>query len=144
MLTKKIFRRNIICAYAQNNEVKKMPRQKKCRKVSFVPDNDYFYPVQDNKEEVVMIVEELEAIRLSDLEGLEQGAAAEKMNVSRGTFQRIIKSARVKVADALVNGKGIKITGGHYEIACGNNKRKELCEKCKGCRFKKGTCSKSL
>ena len=64
-----------------------------------------------------MSIEEAEAIRLKDLEGLEQEQGAEKMNVSRPTFQRVLASARQKVADALLNGKAIKIEGGNFEIA---------------------------
>jgi DNA-directed RNA polymerase subunit RPC12/RpoP len=59
-------------------------------------------------------LEELEAIRLKDLEGLEQGECAEKMEVSRPTFQRILISAREKVADSLVHGKAINVEGGNF------------------------------
>jgi predicted DNA-binding protein (UPF0251 family) len=110
-----------------------MPRPKKCRSVCFVPDNQYFYPAQENEEEVVVIVEEIEALRLSDFEGMEQDIASEKMNVSRGTFQRIINQARFKIADALVNGKAIKISGGHYEVVCGKGLCKGRCKDAIGC-----------
>jgi predicted DNA-binding protein (UPF0251 family) len=73
-------------------------------------------PLRD-LEEVCMSIEEAEAIRLKDLEGLEQEQGAEKMNVSRPTFQRILASARQKIADALLNGKAIRIGGGNFEIA---------------------------
>ncbi len=66
-------------------------------------------------EEAQLSVEEAEALRLKDLEGMEQEPAAEKMNISRPTFQRILVSARRKVADAILNGKAIRITGGNYE-----------------------------
>ncbi len=65
-------------------------------------------------ESVELSVDEFEAIRLKDLEGLEQTAAAESMNISQPTFHRIIESARRKVADALVNGKAIRIGVGDY------------------------------
>lgn len=68
-------------------------------------------------EEIQLTVEEAEAIRLKDLEGLEQEEGAEKMNISRPTFQRILASARQKVADALLNGKAIRIEGGNFEIS---------------------------
>ena len=68
-------------------------------------------------EEAVLTVEEFESIRLSDHEGLTQTEAAFKMGVSQPTFQRIYDSARKKVADALVNGKAIRIEGGHYRLA---------------------------
>jgi len=68
-------------------------------------------------EEINLLVEEAEAVRLKDLEGLEQEDCAEKMNVSRTTFSRILDSARQKIADALLNGKAIRIEGGNYEMA---------------------------
>jgi len=68
-------------------------------------------------EEVVVSVEEAEAVRLKDLEGLEQEQCAGRMNISRPTFQRVLESARRKVADALLHGKAIKIGGGNYEMA---------------------------
>jgi len=67
-------------------------------------------------EEIQLTVEEAEAIRLKDLEGLEQEEGAEKMNISRPTFQRILASARQKIADALLNGRAIRIEGGNFEI----------------------------
>jgi uncharacterized protein len=96
-----------------------MPRTPKCRRVEFLPDVTYFKPAGiplRDLEEVCMSVEEAEAIRLKDLEGLEQGQGAEKMNISRPTFQRVLASARQKVADALINGKAIKIDGGNFEM----------------------------
>jgi predicted DNA-binding protein (UPF0251 family) len=68
-------------------------------------------------EEVILTVDEFEAIRLADLEGLYQEQAAEKMNVSRQTFGRIIELAHKKVAEALVKGKALKIEGGEFEMA---------------------------
>ncbi|MFC1542984.1 DUF134 domain-containing protein [Candidatus Neomarinimicrobiota bacterium] len=63
-------------------------------------------------DQVKLTVDELEAIRLADLEGLYQEQAAERMNVSRQTFGRILGSAHKKVAEALVMGKSILIEGG--------------------------------
>jgi predicted DNA-binding protein (UPF0251 family) len=68
-------------------------------------------------EEVCLSVEELEAIRLKDIEDLEQEQCAEKMNISRTTFARILDTARKKMAEALINGKAIRIEGGHFEVA---------------------------
>lgn len=67
-------------------------------------------------EEIVLTVEQFEAIRLKDLEGLEQEECAELMHVSRSTFQRILIRAREKVARALVEGKALRIEGGHYRL----------------------------
>ena len=65
-------------------------------------------------EENVLKLEELEAIRLKDLLGLEQEECAKRMRISRPTFQRILISAREKLADSLINGKAIRIEGGNY------------------------------
>ena len=68
-------------------------------------------------QHITLTVDELEAIRLADLQGLYQEQAAEKMNVSRQTFGRILESAHKKIADALVNGKALAIQGGSIELA---------------------------
>ncbi len=78
-------------------------------------------------EEVILTVDEFEAIRLADLENLYQEQAAEKMNVSRQTFGRIIESAHKKVAEAVVQGKALKIEGGEFEMAM---TRKFKCDSC--------------
>lgn len=67
-------------------------------------------------EEVTLSVDEFEALRLADLDGLYQEEAALRMNISRATLGRIVESAHRKVADALINGKAIKIEGGIVEI----------------------------
>ncbi len=67
-------------------------------------------------EQVALTVDELEAIRLADLEGLYQEEAAQRMNVSRQTFGRIITEAHKKIADALVYGKALSIDGGPIEV----------------------------
>ncbi len=82
-------------------------------------------------EEIRLTVEEAEAIRLKDLEGLEQEEGAEKMNISRPTFQRVLASARQKIADALLKGKAIRIEGGNFEMSprrflCANNHEWEV------------------
>jgi predicted DNA-binding protein (UPF0251 family) len=63
-----------------------------------------------------MSVEELEAIRLSDFEHLDQETAANMMEVSRHTYGRILTAARSIVAQALITGKALKIEGGTYEF----------------------------
>jgi len=97
-----------------------MPRPSKCRRVAFAPDVTFFKPAGIPLrflEEVHLSVEEVEAIRLKDIQGLEQEQGAEQMNVSRPTFQRVLASARRKIADALLNGKAIRIGGGNFEIS---------------------------
>jgi len=97
-----------------------MPRPVKCRRVASLPETTYFKPAgipMRALEEVNISVEEAEAIRLKDLEGLEQEKCAEKMSISRPTFQRVLESARKKLADALLHGKAISISGGNFELA---------------------------
>jgi len=67
-------------------------------------------------EQVTLTVDEFEAIRLKDVERMDQIPAAEQMTISQPTFQRLLTNAREKIADALVNGKAIRIEGGHYTI----------------------------
>lgn len=104
-----------------------MPPHKKCRRVCFIPENREFTPEIGSAHRVIISIEEAEAIRLSDLEQMEQSSAAEEMNISRGTYQRILNQARFKLADALVNGKAISIEGGNYE-------KSDCSGKCKHCR----------
>jgi predicted DNA-binding protein (UPF0251 family)/predicted Fe-Mo cluster-binding NifX family protein len=68
-------------------------------------------------DQVELTIEELEALRLKDLEGLQQEQGAAKMNISRPTFQRILASARRKTAEALSQGKAIRISGGAYKLS---------------------------
>ena len=94
-----------------------MPRPKIPRFVSAYPVVAAFVPHgMTVTGEVSMSVEELEAIRLSDFEGLDQETAAKMMEVSRHTYGRILASARSMVAEALVTGKALKIKGGVYEF----------------------------
>jgi predicted DNA-binding protein (UPF0251 family) len=67
-------------------------------------------------EEVVLSLDEFEAMRLADLDGLYQEQAAAQMNISRPTFSRIIDVAHRKIADALVHGKALRIEGGPVEV----------------------------
>ena len=97
-----------------------MARPRNCRRVGSLPGSEYFKPrgiPLSMLEEITLTVDEFEAIRLADLEGLYQEQAAAKMKVSRPTFGRIIESAHKKVAEALVKGKALKIEGGDIEIA---------------------------
>ena len=97
-----------------------MGRRQLWRKVSSIPLITYFKPAGirlSELEEVNLLIEEAEAIRLKDLEGLEQEECAQKMNISRSTFSRLLDSSRHKIADALLNGKAIRIEGGNFEMA---------------------------
>ncbi len=89
-----------------------MPRPFKNRKVNGLFNSDCYKPngiPLSMLDSIDLSVDELEALRLADLENMYQDAAAEKMGVSRQTFGNIIKAARNKVADAIVNGKALKI-----------------------------------
>ncbi|MEN9979328.1 MAG: DUF134 domain-containing protein [candidate division WOR-3 bacterium] len=89
-----------------------MPRRKCCRRIEFSPEVTFFKPrgvPLCQLEQVVLELDELEALRLADLEGHYQEQAAAMMGVSRPTFGRIVESARRKVAAALVGGKALVI-----------------------------------
>lgn len=89
-----------------------MVRPRKKRFVKINPEVTYFKPRAvplSDLEEVNLELEELEAIRLKDLEGLDQRGSAEKMKISMATFQRILYSAHKKIADALTSGKAIAV-----------------------------------
>ena len=97
-----------------------MGRQPLWRRVDLIPAISYFKPQGvplARLQEVRLSVEEAEAIRLRDLEGLEQEECAQRMKISRTTFARVLGSARQKLADALLNGKAIRIEGGNFEMA---------------------------
>jgi predicted DNA-binding protein (UPF0251 family) len=92
-----------------------MPRPKCRRNICGIPDKNYFKPrgiPTVDLEEVVLNLDEFEAIRLADYEQLYQEDAANRMNISRQTFGRIIEVAHKKIADVLMNGKALKIEGG--------------------------------
>jgi len=134
-----------------------MARPRNPRQVHALPQTDYFKPrgiPLRQLAEVTLAVEELEALRLADLEGMEQSEAAQQMQVSRPTFSRIIAAARAKVADALVNGKALRIEGGTFELAerlfacgrCGHRwgapfgtGRPDACPRCQGDAFHRVT-----
>ena len=97
-----------------------MVRPTKQRQVSSIPEVTYYRPAgipPGMTEEVQLSVEEMEAIRLKDVEGLEQVEGAHRMNVSRATFQRILRAAHRKIAWGLTHGCAIKIEGGIYQLS---------------------------
>jgi uncharacterized protein len=102
-------------------EVKAVAMSRPCnwRNVGGRPQASVFKPAgipRHELDEVVMTLDEFEALRLADLEGLYQEQAALEMRVSRPTFSRIAESARRKVADALVHGKALRIEGGPVHL----------------------------
>jgi predicted DNA-binding protein (UPF0251 family) len=101
-----------------------------CRRVSGEPLTKFFKPQGvplAALEIVTMSVDEFEAVRLADLEGLYQDDAAQHMGVSRQTFGRIVESAHRKIAEALVKAKALEIKGGEIEMV---NQREFLCSDC--------------
>ena len=104
-----------------------MSRPCKCRRIGVNPRINYFKPrgiPLDQLEESALTIDEFEAIRLADLDGLYQEEAAKKMDVSRQTFGNIIQSARKKIADALVHAKALRIEGGVVEMTRHHGNRK--------------------
>jgi predicted DNA-binding protein (UPF0251 family) len=72
-------------------------------------------------EQVTLTLDEVESLRLADLEGLYQEDAAQKMKVSRATFARIVEQARRKVAEALIHGKALRLEGGTVVVKAKHN-----------------------
>ncbi|MBN2062536.1 MAG: DUF134 domain-containing protein [Deltaproteobacteria bacterium] len=96
-----------------------MPRPRKTRFVQGRPIVNVFIPDRIppwGREETVLTVEGLEALRLSDFQGMDHDSAAKMMNVSRQTFGRILAEARRIVAEVLVMGKILRIEGGNFEM----------------------------
>lgn len=96
-----------------------MARPRRDRKIEFQPNVTYFKPagiMMVNLKQVTLTFDETEAIRLRDVKGLSQEKAAKKMDISQPTFCRLIDSARKKIAEALIEGKAIKIEGGNYKM----------------------------
>ena len=123
-----------------------MTRPKIIRCVNFKPEVTYFKPrgiPLSSLYEINLTIDELETVRLKNYKGLEQTECAKKMKISQSTFQRILISANKKIADALVNGKAIKIEGGVIKmnkeklvLDSDQGMRKFKCEKCK-CKWEK-------
>jgi len=101
---------NAACPYFFYKE--NMPRPKIKRILKFEPDVTYFKPrgvPMRYLEEVEIKPDEVEALKLHDVDGLPQTEAAEKMGISQPTFARILNRAYRKVAQALIQGRAIKL-----------------------------------
>ena len=102
-----------------------MARPRKYRKVCCLPKNNQFGPLNVSSKQryfITMAVDEYETIRLIDLEGFTQEECAEYMNIARTTVQGIYNDARKKIAEALVQGKALRIEGGDYTLCEGLEK----------------------
>jgi len=107
-----------------------MSRPLICRRIGHHPPAGLFKPAgipASDLEEILLTLDELEALRLADLEGLYHEQASERMGVSRQTFGNILESARRKTADGLVNGRALRIHGGQYQM----NERHFFCTECR-------------
>jgi predicted DNA-binding protein (UPF0251 family) len=129
-----------------------MPRPKCCRTIHGVPLCSIFKPAGipvSTLEEVVLAMDEFEAVRLADQEGLYHEEAARRMNISRQTFGRTLEAARHKIARVLTEGLALRIEGGHVAKAlqhtfqcrqclhvwvtpCGSMGKPVECPACKG------------
>ena len=99
-----------------------MARPRRCRKICTEPAYDSFKPEGISMgEEITMTVDEYEVIRLVDLEKYTHEQCAERMGISRTTVTEIYESARYKLADSVVNGKKLHISGGDYQLCDGKN-----------------------
>ena len=106
-----------------------MARPKNCREIGSSPGASYYKPKgvpYSELEEVVITLDEFEALKLADYAGLYQQKAAEMMGISRQTFGRIIDSAHRKIAGAFINGMALRIEGGDV-------RRRMMNEKCQSC-----------
>lgn len=107
-----------------------MPRPQRCRRVCEEPEYNSFSPDGiPNNTCITLTVDEYEVIRLVDLEQLNHAQAAEQINISRPTATEIYNNARIKIADCIVNGKRLVVSGGNYSLCnggiCGKQCRRQ-------------------
>lgn len=109
-----------------------MPRPKKSRHVCAMPESVEFGPKgpKRGREVVYLTVDEYEAIRLIDLLGYNQIECSDQMKVARTTAQKIYADGKHKLADAMINGKILRIEGGDYEL-CPEKKSGRYCGRCR-------------
>jgi len=110
-----------------------MGRPQKNRIIEFPPNHSYFkprgIPMYDLKE-VTLTFDAIESIRLADLLGMTHEEAGRQMGVSRATFGRIVENARGLIAEALIEGKAIKVEGGNYRMMDQHDNRSFKCINC--------------
>lgn len=108
-----------------------MPRPQRCRRICNEPEYGRFSPNGEDKNDVVnMSVDEYETIRLIDLEKKTHEETSVWMDISRTTVTEIYESARTKIADSIVNGKSLVISGGNYKV-CGQCRKGQHGQKCR-------------
>lgn len=127
-----------------------MPRPPKPRRVGFLPPVTFFNPVknlpagdlvQNNGAEIILNLDEWEALRLKDFLGLNQAECAGYMGLAQSSFQRILAAARNKLASAVVEGKPVHIQSRDYQFTghlscniCGHQWETCVGPEIKGCR----------
>lgn len=112
-----------------------MIRPHKERRIEQLPPVTLYKPAGIpccKQDEITLKIDEMEAIRLADIELLDQLAAAERMEISRSTFNRIINAAHQKIAAALWRGQALRVDGGTFRIAhkCQTDLRYFTCQTC--------------
>lgn len=113
-----------------------MARPRRCRRICTEPAYDSFIPEGvSSKEKIILTVDEYEVIRLIDLEKFTHQECSKQMDISRTTVTEIYGTAREKIADSIVHGKPLLITGGNYRLCDGSAIR--YCHK--HCRKLEGT-----
>lgn len=125
----------LIVKYISQVERSTMVRPHKERRIEKLPPLTHYKPVGiplHDIEEVILTIEEMEAIRLADIEQLDQAAAAVSMEISRPTFHRIVNLAHQKIASALWKGQALRVDGGNFRIAhqCQTGLRHCVCQTC--------------
>lgn len=106
-----------------------MVRPRKPRWVEFIPEVTFFKPAgvrMRDLEEVRLGIDELEALRLKDLLGLDQEECAKRMNLAQSSFQRLLSSARKTVSRVVIEGRALRIEGGNYLLS----PRTLVCQEC--------------
>ena len=93
-----------------------MPRPQRLRRICALPGHTLFAPVDGAEASVLLTLDEYEAVRLMDHEGLTHEQCAEVMQVSRTTVTEIYASARRKLAEAIVEGRALTIGGGRVRV----------------------------
>lgn len=109
-----------------------MPRPHSCRRVAAEPGATVYKPAGIRACELEWLtlgLDEFEALRLADRDGLHHEVAAARMGISRATFGRIVESARRKVAEALCTGKALQIAGGNVAPVRGCGRRRRCCRR---------------
>lgn len=112
-----------------------MVRPQKERQIEQLPPVTHYKPAGKplrNLEEIILTIEEMEAIRLADIEQLDQGTAAARMAISRPTFHRMVNRAHQKVAKALWQGCALRVDGGNFRLThqCQATPRSFFCQTC--------------